>query len=85
MKDKSERREISCTVVSDKMNKSRVGLLERRVKHPRVGKYIRRSTKFMFHDESNKSKLGDEVVIVSTRSLSKRKSYELLKVSSVAE
>ena len=70
-------RRLRCLVVSDKMDKSRVGLIERKVKHPVVGKYIKRSTKLMFHDESNQSKKGDYVDIIQTRPQSKRKSFEL--------
>ena len=53
----TKQKAIKCRVVSDKMNKSRVGLHERLVKHPVYGKYIRKSTKYMFHDEENKTSL----------------------------
>ena len=71
---------IKCTVVSDKMNKSRVGLIERRVKHPKVGKYIKKSTKIMFHDELNSTKEGDIVLVQETKPFSKRKAFVLSQV-----
>jgi len=73
-------RPLLVTVVSDKMTKSRVGVLERRVKHPVVGKYIKRSTRIMFHDESEISRMGDEVLVVQGRPLSARKSFVLKEV-----
>lgn len=79
MSDKKEKksRPIRCVVTSDKMNKSRVGTYERLVKHERYGKYIRRRTKVMFHDETNVSKLGDEVLVSPSRPMSSRKKYKL--------
>ena len=73
-------RPIRVVVTSDKMNKSRVGTTERLVKHPRYGKYIRRTTKYMFHDETNQTRAGDEVLITQTRPLSSRKKFKLLEV-----
>lgn len=71
---------VRCTVTSDKMNKSRVAVAERLVKHPIVGKYQRRRTKLMFHDEQNVSRVGDEVLIKQTRPLSCRKKFMLVEV-----
>lgn len=73
-------RTIRCTVTSDKMEKSRVAVVERLVKHPTAGKYIRRRTKLMFHDAQNVSRAGDEVLVSQTRPLSARKKFELVKV-----
>ena len=73
-------RPIKVVVTSDKMNKSRVGTAERLVKHPRYGKYIRRTTKYMFHDEQNTTRTGDEVLITQTRPMSARKKFQLLEV-----
>ena len=73
-------RPIRVTVTSDKMNKSRVGAAERLVKHERYGKYLRKTTKFMFHDEKNESKAGDVVLITPSRPLSARKKFQLLQV-----
>jgi small subunit ribosomal protein S17 len=71
---------IRVVVTSDKMNKSRVGTFEALYKHERYGKYLRRRTKYMFHDEKNESAAGDEVLISQTRPLSRRKKFTLLQV-----
>ena len=76
----SKTRPIKVVVLSDKMNKSRVGVQERLVMHEEFGKYIRRRTKFMFHDEKNETNVGDVVLIKPSRPLSARKRYALLKV-----
>jgi len=73
-------RPVRCVVTSDKMNKSRVGTLERLVKHPQYGKYIRRRTKLMFHDEGNQSHMGDTVLLVQSRPHSSRKRFNLQKI-----
>lgn len=73
-------RPVRVKVTSDKMNKSRVGTAEHLVKHERYGKYIRRRTKLMFHDENNETRIGDEVLIAQTRPLSARKKFTLLQV-----
>ena len=67
-------------VVSDGMMKSCVVKVERRVKHPLLGKYIKRSSKFMVHDEENVCKIGDTISIKQTRPTSKRKSWALVEV-----
>ncbi len=67
-------------VTSDKMQKSRVVTVERLVKHPRYGKYLKRQTKLMFHDEKNESRIGDSVLIIPSRPHSARKRFDLLKV-----
>lgn len=72
-------------VVSDKMNKSRVVVVERTVADPVFGKYVRKKKKYMIHDEENKSVLGDTVEIEETRPLSKRKSWKLLRVVEAAK
>ena len=58
-------------VVSDKMDKSIVIKVERKMKHPIYGKFLKRSTKFMAHDEKNECRIGDRVRIMETRPLSK--------------
>ena len=73
-------RPIACTVMSDSMEKSRVGLVERLVKHPRYHKYIKRSTRIMFHDEGGETKVGDKVLVEPSRPYSARKRFRLLKV-----
>lgn len=67
-------------VTSDKMDKTITVMIERKVKHPMYGKYIKRSTKLHVHDEANECKMGDTVQIVECRPLSKSKSWRLVKV-----
>jgi small subunit ribosomal protein S17 len=65
-------------VVSDKMDKSIVVNVERRTQHPLYKKYIRRSKKYVAHDEANACKEGDIVQIKECRPISKRKSWEVI-------
>jgi len=67
-------------VISDKMNKTVTVLIERRVKHPIYGKYVKRSTKLHVHDEGNESKIGDTVSVYEISPKSKTKSWALLNV-----
>ena len=67
-------------VVSNKAEKTISVMVERKVKHPLYGKVIRRSTKFLAHDESNECGEGDTVVIEECRPLSKNKTWRLVKV-----
>lgn len=67
-------------VVSGKMNKSIVVGVERLVRHPLYGKYLKKTSHFMAHDESNIAKEGDVVLITETRPLSKRKRWRLVEV-----
>ncbi len=67
-------------VVSDKMDKSIVVSVERRVKHPIYGKYVKKTSRFMAHDEENTCGIGDTVRIMETRPLSKRKRWRLVEV-----
>jgi small subunit ribosomal protein S17 len=71
-------------VVSNKANKTISVMVERKVKHPLYGKVIRRSTKFLAHDESNECGEGDTVLIEECRPLSKNKTWRLVKVVSKA-
>ena len=73
-------RTLTARVVSDKMNKSAVVMVERKVRHPLYGKYIRRSTKLHIHDEKNECKQGDTVTIQQCRPMSKTKTWTLLEV-----
>ena len=77
--EKSERT-ITGKVISDKMNKTIVVQVERKVKHPLYGKYVRRFSKMYAHDEENASKTGDLVVIQQGRPLSKLKRWTLVEV-----
>lgn len=73
-------RTLTGKVVSDKMDKSIVVLIERRVKHPVYGKYVSKSSKLKAHDENNDCKTGDTVTIAESRPLSKTKSWTLVKI-----
>lgn len=73
-------RTLTGRVVSDKMDKTITVLIERRVKHPIYGKYVKRSTKFHVHDETNQCRIGDTVTIRETRPLSKTKAWTLVAV-----
>ena len=73
-------RTVTCKVVSSKMDKSATVMIERKVKHPVYGKYIRRSTKLHIHDEKNTCQEGDIVTIEQCRPLSKTKSWRLVEV-----
>ena len=67
-------------VTSDKMNKSRVITVERNVKHPMYKKYVKKSSKFMAHDENNESNVGDRVRIMETRPLSAFKRWRIVEI-----
>ncbi len=73
-------RTVEGKVVSNKAEKTISVMVERRVKHPLYGKFIRKSTKFLAHDEANECGEGDTVVIEECRPLSKSKSWRLVKV-----
>ncbi|MFT4924168.1 MAG: small subunit ribosomal protein S17 [Phenylobacterium sp.] len=73
-------RTLQGTVISDKMDKSITVSIERQVKHPIYGKYIKRTTKLHAHDESNTCNAGDIVTIRECRPLSKTKSWTLVDV-----
>jgi small subunit ribosomal protein S17 len=73
-------RTITGRVVSNKMDKTVTVLVERVVKHPVYGKYIKRSTKMMAHDEQNICQEGDIVAITSCRPMSKHKTFKLVSV-----
>jgi len=73
-------RSLMGRVVSDKMDKSIVVLMERQVKHPVYGKYIKRSKKYHVHDEKNECAMGDMVTFKECRPLSKTKHWTLIKV-----
>ena len=77
-------RTLTGKVVSDKMEKSIVVLIERQVQHPLYGKLIRRSTKLHAHDENNVAKLGDLVTIKESRPISKTKAWTLVEVVEAA-
>lgn len=72
-------------VVSDKMDKTVVVAVEKRVRHPLTGKIINRTTKFKAHDEANEAKTGDKVKIMETRPLSKDKRWRLVEIIEKAQ
>ena len=78
--ERNLRKERIGVVVSNKMDKSIVILVERKVKHPKYGKFVKKSTKFMAHDEKNEANIGDAVRIMETRPLSKNKCWRLVEI-----
>jgi small subunit ribosomal protein S17 len=80
MKTRGMRRQLLGTVVSDKMDKTVVVLVERIVKHRLYKKYVRRHVKFAAHDAINACQTGDKVLITETRPLSKTKRWRVSKV-----
>ena len=75
---------VTCIVISNKMDKSIVVLVERQIHHPMYGKQVRRSTKLKAHDENNVCQEGDIVRIKETRPISKTKSWTLVDVVETA-
>ena len=78
--ERNLRKERIGVVVSNKMDKSIVIKVERKVKHPLYGKFVKKSTKFMAHDEKNECNIGDVVRIMETRPLSKNKCWLLVEI-----
>jgi small subunit ribosomal protein S17 len=74
------RKERVGVVVSNKMNKSIIVAIARKVKHPIYGKFVNKSTKLHAHDEDNTCNIGDTVRIMETRPLSKTKSWRLVEI-----
>jgi small subunit ribosomal protein S17 len=74
------RKERTGVVTSDKMDKSIVIAVERKVKHPKYGKFIKKTAKFVAHDEKNDCNLGDTVLIRECRPLSKSKNWRLVEI-----
>jgi small subunit ribosomal protein S17 len=78
--DKKAARQLTGKVVSNKMQKTITVAVERYVPHPVYGKYQRRTTQFLAHDENNESREGDTVAIEECRPLSRHKSWRLVKI-----
>ncbi|NJN42181.1 MAG: 30S ribosomal protein S17 [Flammeovirgaceae bacterium] len=78
--ERNLRKEKVGKVVSNKMQKSITVVVERKVKHPIYGKFMKKSSKFMAHDEKNTAGIGDTVRITETRPLSKLKRWRLVEV-----
>lgn len=80
METRGLRKERIGIVVSNKMNKSIVVAVKRKVKHPIYGKFVHRTSKFVAHDETNQCSIGDMVLIMETRPLSKTKNWRLVEI-----
>ena len=80
MEDRNLRKEKVGLVTSNKMDKSIVVSVERKVKHPKYGKFLKKTTKFVAHDEANTCSIGDTVKIMETRPISKNKCWRLVEV-----
>ena len=80
MEKRNLRKERIGVVTSDKMDKSIVVSVERKVKHPKYGKFVKKTKKFVAHDETNDCNIGDTVKIMETRPLSKTKNWRLVEV-----
>jgi len=76
----ADNRTMQGRVVSDKMDKGITVMVERRVKHPLYGKFVRKSSKVHAHDENNECKVGDVVVVEQCRPLSKTKNWRFVKL-----
>jgi small subunit ribosomal protein S17 len=80
MEKRNLRKERIGIVTSDKMDKSVVVAVERKVKHPKYGKYVKKTTKFVAHDEKNDCNMGDTVKIMESRPVSKIKNWRLVEI-----
>lgn len=80
MEKRNLRKERTGVVTSDKMDKSIVVSVERKVKHPKYGKFVKKTKKFVAHDETNDCNIGDTVKIMETRPLSKTKNWRLVEI-----
>ena len=78
--ERNLRKERIGVVVSNKMDKSIVVAVERKEKHPMYGKFVKKTTKFVAHDEKNECSVGDKVRIMETRPLSKTKNWRLVEI-----
>tara|TARA_B100000282_G_C31684181_1_gene468181 strand:- start:909 stop:1163 length:255 start_codon:yes stop_codon:yes gene_type:complete len=78
--DRNLRKERIGIVASNKMDKSIVVSIERRVKHPLYGKFVKKTSRFVAHDEKNSCNEGDTVRIMETRPLSKSKNWRLVEI-----
>jgi small subunit ribosomal protein S17 len=82
-KNRSLRRRLTGTVVSNKMDKTVTVKIERRVKHPLYGKYVRKTTKLHAHDENNECVEGDMVIVEEHRPISKTKTWQVISIQKV--
>jgi len=80
METRKLRKEKTGIVISNKMEKSVVVEVERKVKHPKYGKFVKKSSRFMAQDEKNECSEGDKVRIAETRPISKNKCWRLVEI-----
>ncbi len=80
MEERKLRKQRTGVVVSNKMDKSISVAVERKLKHPIYGKFVKKTKKFMAHDENNDCNVGDKVRIMETRPLSKNKRWRLIEI-----
>jgi small subunit ribosomal protein S17 len=85
MSERGQRKTLVGMVVSDRMQKTIVVQVERLTLHPRFKKYVRRREKYKAHDERQESRVGDRVMIMETRPLSKDKRWRVLKTLEKAQ
>lgn len=78
--ERNVRKQRTGKVVSVKMDKSIIVSVERKVKHAKYGKFVKKTSRFMAHDEKNEVKEGDKVLIMETRPLSKLKRWRLVEI-----
>ncbi len=78
---RNKRRQLTGVVTSTKADKTITVEVVRTFRHPKYGKYVRRSTKYAVHDEKSVARVGDTVIVTSTRPLSKRKRWRLVEVT----
>jgi small subunit ribosomal protein S17 len=79
-KARGKKKILTGIVVSDKMDKTVVVAVERKIKHPEYKKYIRTQSKFAAHDEGNQCESGDRVMIIESRPLSKTKRWRVMRI-----
>ncbi len=82
---RADRKVLEGVVLSDKMDKTRVIKIERRLRHAKYGKVLTRYSKVYAHDERNESKAGDQVSVMATRPMSKQKRWRLVKILARAD
>lgn len=80
MEERNRRKVREGLVTSNKMEKSILVSVERKLKHPKYGKFLKRTTKLMAHDEKNECNIGDRVRVMETRPLSKNKCWRLVEI-----
>lgn len=80
MTERGLRKKLVGTVVSNRMEKTALIMVERLTKHPKYGKYVRRRKKYMAHDPKDMCNIGDKVRIIESRPISKRKRWQVINV-----